>query len=269
MMDAIRNAQHRLSERAFLGAVALLFVASAAVTIIGCRSMATMDAMPMPGGWTMSMTWMRMPGQTWPAAAAAFLGMWTVMMIAMMLPSLVPMLSRYRQAVGGMAGTRLGRLTTLVGAGYFFMWTAFGVAVFPLGVALAETTMQLPALARLMPIAAGMTILIAGTLQFTAKNGHYLACCRASLKTGERLPANAGTAWRHGLRLGFHCGRCCANLMVILLVIGVMNLPAMAAVTAAITVERLAPGGERAARFIGAIIMAAGLWTITRTAGVA
>ena len=46
----------------------------------------------MPGGWSMSMAWMRMPGQTWPGAAASFLAMWAVMMVAMMLPSLVPML---------------------------------------------------------------------------------------------------------------------------------------------------------------------------------
>src|SRR5450755_2440170 len=97
--------------------------------------------MPMPGGWTMSIAWMRMPGQTWPGAAASFLGMWVVMMVAMMLPSLVPMLWRYRQAVwtelGRTAGTRLDRLTALVGAGYLLVWTAFGIAAFPLGVALA------------------------------------------------------------------------------------------------------------------------------------
>ena len=52
----------------------------------------------MPGGWTMSMTWMRMPGQTWLDAAAVFVGMWVVMMVAMMLPSLAPLLWRYRQA---------------------------------------------------------------------------------------------------------------------------------------------------------------------------
>ena len=92
--------RHRTSQRAFIGAAALLFAMSAAVTIIWCRSMSTMDAMPMPGGWTMSMAWMRMPGQTWPGAAASFLGMWIVMMVAMMLPSLVPMLWRYREAVG-------------------------------------------------------------------------------------------------------------------------------------------------------------------------
>jgi predicted metal-binding membrane protein len=49
--------------------------------------------------------------------------MWVVMMVAMMLPSLVPMLWRYRQAVGRTGDTPLGRLTALVGMGYFFVWT--------------------------------------------------------------------------------------------------------------------------------------------------
>jgi hypothetical protein len=51
-----------------------------------------------------------MPGQTWPDAAESFLGMWVVMMVAIMRPSLVPMLWRYRQAVGRTGETRLGRL---------------------------------------------------------------------------------------------------------------------------------------------------------------
>src|SRR6266550_5802935 len=89
----------RASQRAFVGVTALLFAASTAVTIGWCASMSAMGEMTMPGGWTMSMAWMRMPGQTWPGAAASFLGMWIVMIVAMMLPSLVPMLLRYRQAV--------------------------------------------------------------------------------------------------------------------------------------------------------------------------
>jgi len=125
----------RASQQAFFGVSALLFAASAAVTIVWCASMSAMGEMPMPGGWTMSMAWMLMPGQTWPGAAASFLGMWVVMMVAMMLPSLVPMLWRYRQAVGRTGETRLGRLTALVGAGYFLVWNVFGMAIFPLGVA--------------------------------------------------------------------------------------------------------------------------------------
>ena len=259
-------ASDRPSEAAFVGVSALLFAGSTTLTIVWCASMSAMG-MPMPGGWTMSMAWMRMPGQTWPSAAASFLGMWVVMMVAMMLPSLVPMLRRYRQAVGRRGATRLGPLTAIAGAGYFFVWTVFGMAVFPLGVALAEVEMQLPALARAVPIAVGTVLLIAGALQFSAWKARHLACCREAPGRGRTLPADAGTAWRHGLRLGLHCSQCCAGLIVILLVLGVMDLRVMAVVAAAITVERLAPVGEHVARAIGAVVGGAGFVLIARAAG--
>lgn len=261
----------RAGEHAFSAVAALLFLASAAVTIVWCRAMSgsssTSGEMPMPGGWAMSMAWMRMPEQTWAGAAASFLGMWIVMMVAMMLPSLLPMLRRYREAVGGPGEPRLGRLTALVGTAYFFVWTLFGVAAFPLGVALAEVEMRLPALARAVPIAVGVVVLLAGMLQLTAWKARHLACCRVMPGRGRALPAGAGAAWHHGVRLGLHCGYCCAGLMVILLVVGIMDLRAMAFVTAAITVERLAPAGERIARATGAVVVVAGLVLIARAAG--
>jgi predicted metal-binding membrane protein len=257
----------RGSERTFFGISALVFMTSAAVTIVWCTSMSATGKMPMPGGWTMSMAWMRMSGQTWSGAAASFLGMWVVMMVAMMLPSLLPMLWRYRQAVASSGQTRLGRLTVLVGVGYFFVWTVFGVAAFPLGVALAAVEMRWPSLARAVPFAVGVVVLVAGSLQFTAWKVRHLACCREGPGSNRTLPADAGTAWRHGVRLGLHCSYCCAGLTTILLVIGVMDLRAMAVVTAAITVERLAPAGERAARGIGVVAVAAGLFLVARAAG--
>ena len=257
----------RVSQQAFLGVSALLFAGSAAVTITGCASTPAMGAMPMSGESTMSMVWMRMPGQTWSGVAASFLGMWIVMMMAMMLPSLVPMLWRYREAVGRHGTTRLARLTVLVGMGYFLVWTMFGMAAFPLGVALAAIEMQQPTLARAVPIAIGVVVVMAGFLQFTAWKARHLACCRAA--PGHTLPADAGTAWRHGLRLGLHCGYCCAGLMAILLVIGIMDLRAMAAVALAIAIERLAPSGERVARAIGAVVIAGGLVLIAQASGLA
>jgi predicted metal-binding membrane protein len=253
-----------VSERAFLGVSTLLFVVSATVTIVWCASMSAMGGMTMPGGWTMSMAWMRMPGQTWPGAAATFLGMWVVMMVAMMLPSLVPMLWHYRRAVGRSGETRLGCLTALVGAGYFFVWTLFGAAAYPLGIALAAIEMELPVVARSVPLAAGVVVLIAGVVQFTAWKARQLACCREAPKRARVLPANSRTAWRHGLRLGCHCNTCCAGPTAILFVIGVMDLHAMLVVMGAITVERLAPAGERVARAIGAIVVAAGLVLIAQ-----
>jgi predicted metal-binding membrane protein len=253
-----------ISERAFLGVAALLFAASAAVTIIWCNSMSAMGGMSMAGGWTMSMAWMRMPGQSWAGAATSFIGMWVVMMAAMMLPSLVPMLLRYRRAIGG--AENLGRLTALVGAGYFSVWTTWGIAAFPLGIALAALEMRHPALSSAVPFAVGVVVLMAGAFQFTARKSRQLDCCRDAPGAGALSPG-AAAAWRHGLRLGLRCSQCCAGLMAILLVIGVMDLRAMAVVAGAITVERLAPAAERAARAIGAVIIGTGLFLIVQAAG--
>jgi predicted metal-binding membrane protein len=78
------------------------------------------------------------------------------------------------------------------------------------------------------------------------------------------LSADPRTAWRHGAWLALQCGQCCGNLIAVLLVLGVMDVGAMAAVTAAITLERAAPSGERAARAIGAAVVAAGLFLVAR-----
>lgn len=259
---------HVVRERAFFGVSALLFASSAAVTILWCSSMSQMQGMSMPGGWTMSMAWMLMPGQSWLGAWVSFLGMWVAMMIAMMQPTLVPMLWRYRRAVGARVGDRLGGLTGLVGAGYFSVWTVCGLAAFPLGAALATAEMKLPGLARAVPLAVGGVVVLAGALQFTSWKARHLACCREASLCGRSLQVDAGTAWRHGLRLGIQCSYCCANLMLIPLVVGVMDLRAMAVATAAITIERLAPVGEGLARAIGAVVVGAGLFLIARAAGV-
>jgi predicted metal-binding membrane protein len=257
------------SRRVFFGISALLFIASAALTAIACHSMSAMSGTPMPGGWSMSMTWSRMCGQTWPRAAASFIGMWIVMMVAMMLPSLAPMLWRYHATVAHMGHSRAGRLTACVGVGYFVVWAALGAAVFPPGAALAALAMQWPAIARCVPVASGAAVLIAGMLQFSMWKARHLACCRdvphCVVEQG-RVPdlADIAHAWRYGLRHGLHCARCCAGSTAVLLAAGMMDLRVMAAVTAAITAERLAPNGERAARAIGAAVVVAGLTMLAR-----
>ena len=254
------------SQRTFIGVSTLLFAASAALTVACCGSMSVMHDMPMPGGWSMSMMWMRMPGQSLPASASTFLGMWLVMMVAMMLPSLLPMLWRYRRGIGYSRGMRDAGLTMLVGSAYFAVWTLFGALAFIIGTTLAELEMQSPALARVVPVASGVVVLIAGALQFSAWKSHHLACCRNTPACCDALRPDPSTAWRHGLRLGLHCVHCCFGLTMILLVIGVMDLRAMAVVTAAISAERMAPAGERTARVIGVIAMIAGVFLIGRAA---
>ena len=251
------RASERASRQAFLGVSALLWVTSAALTIAWCASMSAMDAMPMDGsvhalsGHTTGQAEdpeIVVTGSMSASTAASFVAMWIVMMVAMMLPSLVPTLWCYRQAVDRTAGTRAGLLTALAGAGYFFVWTLIGVAAFPLSVAVSALEMQQPAVARAVPTAIGLVVLVAGCLQFTAWKARHLACCRTTSDHGGAPPPDAGAAWRHGLRLGLRCVYCCGSLMAVLLVIGVMDLRAMAVVTVAITAERFAPAGQRVAR---------------------
>jgi predicted metal-binding membrane protein len=252
----------RRFERAFIGIVSLFFAAGLALTYARCSSMS--GGMPMTGGWTMSMAWMRMPGQTWISAGASFLGMWVVMMVAMMLPSFAPVLLRYRRDVGAADTQEATRLILLAGAGYFFVWTLFGVMAFPTGVALASVAMQQPALARVAPLATGAIVMMAGAFQFTAWKVRQLACSQVT--TGHAGGRSTRAAWREGLRLGLACCGCCVNLMVVLLAAGVMDLRVMVAVTAAITAERVIPAGPITARIVGGAVLAAGTLLIVRAA---
>jgi predicted metal-binding membrane protein len=172
--------------------------------------------------------------------------MWVVMMVPMMAPSLLPMLGRYRDSVGRTGAMRLGWLTVLVGAGYFCVWAVVGLAAYPVNVLME----------RAAPNVAGVVVLIASALQFSAWKARQLVGCRE--RSCERVRPDAIDAWRHGLHLGFLCGRCCINLMVILLAIGVMDFRAMVAVTVAITLERLSPAGVQIARGIGIVALGAG-----------
>lgn len=211
------------------------------------------------------MAWMPMPGQTWLGAAASFVAMWLAMMVAMMMPSLVPTLWGYRQAAGKARDMRRNWLTVLFGGGYFFAWTVFGIVVFPLGAALAAIEMQRASLARVVPIAVGVVVVIAGVLQASSWKARHLACWGEPSRR-RALPTDAAAAWRHGLRLGLHCIYSCIGFTAILLALGFMDLRVMALVTVAITAERLTPNGERVARAVGFVVVVLGLLSIARAA---
>lgn len=231
-----------------------------------------MDAMSMSSGAAMSMAGMPMCGQTWLGGATSFLGMWTVMMAAMMLPSLAPKLWRYRQAVGRAGGWWSALLTVAVGAGYLLVWTLLGAAVYPASSGIEALTTRYPPLAASVSVVAGLVVLVAGALQFTQWKVRLLAqyravCCPESHGVAGTSVANISGAWRHGLRLGLHCAQCCAGVTAALLVTGMMDLPLMLAATGAITLERLAPAGERVARVVGLTMIGGGGFLILRAGG--
>ena len=110
--------------------------------------------------------------------AVTFLWMWAVMMIPMMLPSLVPALRRYRAATDA----------AIAGFAYFAVWTAVGLAVYPLDMALSSIEMR-------VPVVAGIVMVIAGAWQFTAWKARRLACCHAAHDARQAAPS---TPWRDG-----------------------------------------------------------------------
>jgi predicted metal-binding membrane protein len=242
-------------------------VACAAATVLWCLSMSAMGETPMPGAWGVSATWRPLCGRTWAGVAASFVGMWVVMMVAMMMPSLVPALWRFRQAVADRVGEiRLGCLTLLVGAGYFLVWTGAGLAAFGVGTVLTLLEMRLPAMARAVPPATGLVVLSAGALQFTRWKARCLARCHEAPGCRMVLSGGMASAWRYGLRLGLRCSYACVGLTATLLVLGVMDLRVMTGVTAAMTAERLAPGGEHGARCVGAVLIGLAVLLIARAA---
>jgi len=256
----------RTSRRALVAVPALLFVGSSALTVMWGMAMPEAGIMPISGGPAMSMASMGTSGPRWPGAAVSFVTMWTAMMVAMMLPSLAPTLWRYHDAIDAMGAPRPGWQTVLVGVGYFSVWAAVGMAAFSLDVALAAARMPFPTLARAVPFTVGVVVLAAGAIQLTAWKARHLARCREASAPGGSIPTGSAAAWRHGLRLGVHCSLSCAGLTATVIAAGVMDLRAMAVVTAAITAERLTPAGARVARGIGVVAVWLGLLLIARAA---
>ena len=242
---------------------ALVFAASAALTITWCGSMAAMPGMDMPGGWVMSMTWMRMPGQGWLDLAVMFCGMWAVMMIAMMMPVFAPELIRFRR--GQARGDARGLASLAFAASYFGIWIAAGIGILPLGLVFAELAMRSEAVSRITPVLAGLVVMVAGATQFSGWKQRQIACCRHTA-LDRASSTNYLEAGRAGARLGLDCLYCCAGLTAVLLVIGVMDLLAMALVTMAISAERLMTARIRVARLVGLVLLAGGGMMLFRAA---
>ncbi len=267
---------------AFLAFCAVTFLAAVAATMRLCAPMA--GGMAMPGGWTLGMSWMRMAGQSWPGAWAAFGGTWAVMMLAMMLPAVAPALAGYGGSVGRDAAGDFAR-KLVAGAGYFLVWAVLGVVLYPAGALLASAAMQSGSVARLLPVGAGIALALAGIVQVSPWKGRQLArcqleshragtapaqsppedCCAPAVREPPAAPApSVLDAGRDGVRLGLRCVFCCSGLMVALLALGAMDLHAMAAIGAAITAERLLPWPRHVARAAGAALLVLGAIALAR-----
>ena len=260
------NVTGQANSQSLYSVCAAVFVISAAATVYFCRSMS--GGMPMPGGWTMTMMWMRMPGQSWAGAAIMFLYMWLAMMVAMMLPSVMPMLVNYQRGLLEGGSTQAGWPTALVAGGYFFVWLVAGALVYPVCVGFAEATMRSTRLSQTVPVLTGAALVLAGCMQFTSWKMCGLGRCRNSENcVVPGACGSCGSAWRHGLGQGWSCFVCCAGPMLAMLVLGAMDLKVMIGVAVVIALEKLLPRPEWFVRASGAIAVIVGVGMMLRAGG--
>jgi len=240
-----------------LSALGVLALLAWAVTAHTARTMTAMShAMAMP----MSDTW-------GPAQLAGLFMMWAVMMVAMMLPSVAPIVVLFLGVLRRRHGSRLplGPTAAFIG-GYLLVWTAFSLVA-----TLAQWSLHRAALLseqamQTAPLVSGILLLAAAGFQWTPAKRACLSHCRSPLHFFS-------TEWREGtlgavvmgLRHGAWCVGCCWLLMSLLFVAGVMNLAWVALLAVIVLIEKATPVGPRLSRAIGAAL---GLWGVWLLAGV-
>lgn len=186
-----------------------------------------------------------MPG-TMDLGPGAFDGMWTVMMAAMMLPATAPIASMYARSIT----TRRGRRMALFTAGYVGVWAAAGLPAYLVAGAAGRATAGAPLVGTGLACA---IFAINGTYQLSPWKDRCLARCRSPFGLILRYASwrGPGRDLRAGAHHGVFCLACCWTLMALLVAFGVMNLWAMAGLTAVITIEKTTPVGPAFARIAG------------------
>lgn len=194
---------------------------------------------------------------------ATFL-MWTVMMIAMMLPAALPFVF----AFGFEHRSRRARGLPYVPAsiflaGYFAIWTAFSALAALVQWLLHRGALLSPMMTATSSVFAGGILVAAGVYQWTPYKDACLRHCRSPLTflLSDWREGRLG-AFRMGIDHGLFCLGCCWLLMALPFATGVMNLAWMAAITVFILIEKAAPGGQWFGRIGGATLVGAGAWMI-------
>jgi predicted metal-binding membrane protein len=226
-----------------LGLVALLVALAAVAWWWTAREMRGMDDGP----------WTSLGGVGW------FVGVWVVMMAAMMFPSVAPTVALYAQ----IAKRRAPLAPLVFAAGYLLTWAAAGVAAYALfdaGRTLLGDSLTWDGAGRWI---AGGTLIVAAAYEITPLKNVCLSTCRSPL--GFLLGSwrdGLGGALNMGARHGAWCVGCCWALMASLFALGVMSLAWMAFVAALIALEKTVPWGRAVTYGTAALLLIVGVMLI-------
>jgi predicted metal-binding membrane protein len=198
------------------------------------------------------------PG-TMGLALLPFLGLWVVMMAAMMLPSVAPVAVLWTRLISGAATgfERVIRMIMFLG-GYLLVWAVVGAVAFASLTGTGRLLTASPTAAKWL----GVAIFIgAGIYQLTPWKDWCLRRCRSPIGALMHYLGFKGRSrdLRVGLHHGATCAGCCWGLMIVLVAVGVMNLAVMAALAAVIFAEKLWRYGKPFAQAVGVALMAIGV----------
>jgi predicted metal-binding membrane protein len=226
---------------------------AAEVALIGCAALAWY--LTVPGLADMSAGPGTMGLELW-----GFLGVWTLMMAAMMLPSLAPLTSTYLRTIRAVRSPRTrGIRTTGLVLGYLLTWIGFGVIAYAAAALAALLAQDAPDAA---PWVGAGVLAVAGAYQLTPLKDFCLRHCRSPVAFLLHVSGYKGRLRdvRVGLYHGVYCVGCCWGLMVVLVAVGVMNLAWMAVLTGVIFLEKTWKYGPFLSRVTGVALIVFGLF---------
>ena len=201
-----------------------------------------------------------------PSMALLLFGLsWQTMVVAMMLPTSLPMIRLFRMTSGSQPAQ--GRLMAVFLSGYALVWMSFGFAALGGDVLLHRvegSSAWLSARPWLIPAS---VLALAGLFQFSSLKDRCLRECRHPgpflVRHYRRGP---GAALELGIRHGLFCLGCCWALMLLMFAVGVANLTWMAVLTALMVYEKTGQLGERVSRYAGVtFLLMAAVVALTRS----
>jgi predicted metal-binding membrane protein len=195
-----------------------------------------------------------------PIELGLFVVGWALMIVAMMLPTSIPLVATFGMLVRRRRRPRL--LVGLVIVGYVATWTAVGLAAWVGDRGIHAAVDAIPWLAANPQIVLAATFAVAGLYQFSPLKYRCLDECRSPL--GFVMNRWQGTAERRealrmGVAHGLFCVGCCWSLMLVMFAVGLGSLAWMLVLGVVTAVEKNATWGRRLSRPLGVVLLLAGL----------
>lgn len=223
-----------------------------------------MSVMPAGAGGSMGLHGATAAWQPWTAGDfLRMLVMWSVMMVAMMVPSIAATVLAFGTECRQRRSRSVFVATSVFLAGYLAVWTGYSLLATLAQWGLHAQALLSPMMASASPWLGGGLLLLAGVFQFTRTKHTCLRHCsdpRSFLHHGWKEGVSG--AWAMGLHHGVLCAGCCWALMALLFVGGVMSLAWMAALTLLVLLERALPGGDWLRRATGVALVGWGAWVV-------